>query len=162
MRKFKLIAMGILFAGLLTTMISGISLAIVEQDRRVNGLADVAFLDDCELQALGKILDFTPTRYPGGGPRDCDAPDPIAVQEDVSNAALFVGVIATLAGGLLVWIIKKRPNLLSRRSRDPSTVRFGKSNSHSERLHRLESLKAEGLINEQEYLEQRRRLLEDL
>jgi hypothetical protein len=164
-RKFRLVAFGILFFGLLATTISGISLALVEQDRRINGLADVAFVDDCELEALGNILGFTPTRYPGGGPKDCDAPDPIDVQEDLSNVALGVGVIAVLAGGSLVWVSKKRPDLLLRLKMFRPKTRAKNPNlgmNSRERLQNLESLRAEGLVDEQEYLEQRRRLLEEL
>ena len=59
---FRKLALGLLVRGSLVVVIATVSLAVVAQERKINGLGDVAFLDDCELEALGDLLGFTPSK----------------------------------------------------------------------------------------------------
>lgn len=159
--NFRKLALGLLIGGSLVVVFAGISLAVVEQDRRVNGLADAAFVDDCELEVLGDLLGFTPTRSLSGGAKDCDAPDPLDVQEDVSTAALTLGGISIATGGLIFLISSKRPDLLANAKLKSL---FSKSGNRQEKLdsqlRSLDKLRKDGLLTDTEFEKQKRKLLE--
>jgi hypothetical protein len=160
MRKFKQIAIGLLIGGSLTALLAGISLATVEQERKISGLGDAAFLDDCKLEAVGDLLGFTPTRSVSGGAKNCDDPEPLDVQEDVSTAALTLGGVSIAFGGIILLISYKRPNLLE-------TVRlkniFSKLGNRQSRLdsqlRSLDKLRKDGLLTDSEFQAQKKRLL---
>jgi hypothetical protein len=112
MNWFKKLALGLLFGGSLVAVIAGASLAAVEQEKRVTGLAKAASLDYCKVIAYSKLMGVALRNpYP---PKDCNAPDPLDVQRDVSNAALALGGISIASGGLILLIGRKRPDLLAK------------------------------------------------
>lgn len=158
--KVKKIAFGLLLVGAFTLIVAGISIASVERERSISALGDAAFLDDCQLQAVGDLLGFTPSRWVSGGPKDCDRPDPLDVQRDVSVAALACGGVSIASGGILLLIQKKRPELLSF---PHFKQRIPKTKTHRDdlevRLRSLDKLRQDGLLTESEFREQKQRLL---
>lgn len=159
---FRKLALGLLVGGSLVVVIAAVSLAVVAQERKINGLGDVAFVDDCELEALGDLLGFTPTRSVSGGAKDCDAPEPLDVQEDVSTAALTLGGISIASGGLLLFVIHRRPELLSERRLKNVFAGFGnKKDSLEVKIRSLDKLRRDGLLSDKEFEEQKRKALSE-
>ena len=157
--NFKKLATGLLIGGFFIVMFAGASLVAVEQERRATGLADVATVDYCEIISLSKLLgEPLLNPYP---PEDCNAPDPLDVQKDVSTAALTLGGISVAAGGLIFLISYKRPDLL-----DNAKLKslFSKSGSRQEKLdsqlRSLDKLRKDGLLTDSEFEKQKRKLLE--
>jgi hypothetical protein len=160
--KFKTLAFGLLIGGFLTVALAGVSLAAVEQDRRVNGLASVAYLDNCKLESLGNLLGVELRRSPFGATRDCNAADPLDVQENVSAVALTLGGISVVSGGLLLFVTLRRPELLSEGSVKDIISKFGiKKNSLEHRIRALDQLRRDGLISESEFKTQKQKLLDE-
>lgn len=158
--NFRTLALSLLIGGSLVVVFAGISLAVVEQDRRVNGLADAAFIDDCELEVLGDLLGFTPTRSLSGVAKDCDAPDPLDVQEDVSTAALTLGGVSIASGGLILLIRNKRPDLLTNVKLKTVLSKIGSRQSRLDsQLRSLDKLRKDGLLSDSEFQSQKKRLL---
>ena len=141
-------------------IISGVSLAAVDQDRRVNGLASVANLDNCKLESLGNLLGVELRKSSFGATKDCDAPDPLDVQENVSKVALALGGISVASGGILLFVIHRRPELLSE-SKFKSI--FSKSGSEKEsldsKIRALAKLRKDGLISDKEFEAQKQKIL---
>lgn len=158
---FRKLALGLLVGGSLVVVIAAVSLAVVAQERKINGLGDVAFVDDCELEALADLLGFTPTRSVSGGAKDCDAPEPLDVQEDVSTAALTLGGVSIASGGLLLFVIHRRPELLSERKLKNIFARFGERRDDLDvKIRALDKLRKDGLLSDSEFQAQKQKLLE--
>jgi hypothetical protein len=143
--------------------ISGVSLAFVEQDRRVNGLASVAYLDNCKLESLGNLLGVELRKSSIGATKDCDTPDPLDVQENLSAVALALGGISVASGGLLLFVVLRRPELLSQGNLQSMFSKLGiKRDSLEDRLRVLDQLRKDGLLSEAEFKAQKRKLLNKL
>jgi len=157
--NFRKLAIGLLIGGSLVVVFAGVSLSAVEQERRATGLADVATLDYCKIISLSKLLgEQLLNPYPA---EDCSAPDPLDVQEDVSTVALTLGGISIAAGGIILLISNKRPDLLANAKLKRL---FSKSGNRQEKLdsqlRSLDKLRKDGLLTDTEFEKQKRKLLE--
>lgn len=162
MKKSNNIGIGLVISGTIVVFFSAIILSSTQEEKRINAIGDAAFLDTCELKELG----LEPPRgslADAFGPRkDCDAPDPLRVQEGISASALAFGVILILSGGVLMLVGRKNPEL-SRRGRlssPPPKLRLQEGDL-DEKLRALHGLRKDGLLTESEYKVQKRKLLGD-
>jgi hypothetical protein len=160
--NFRKLALGLLIGGFLTLIISGVSLAAVEQDRRVNALASVANLDNCKLESLGNLLGVEFRKSSFGATKDCNAPDPLDVQESVSTVALALAGISVAFGGILVFVINRRPELLSERKLKSILSKFGsEKESLDSKIRALDKLRKDGLLSDKEFEAQKKKILTD-
>lgn len=160
LRKVGIVAVA---SGMLLAGIGGVGLLGVEQERSISSLGDVAFLDNCELETLGKLFDFTPRYSTFGEKVDCDAPDPLDVKAQNFSILLWIGAGIALIGGLLV-LFREKLEEMGRNRKATAALKdlpAGPSNTLTEKLRELESLRAEGLISEQEFKDKRKRILEE-
>lgn len=158
--NFKKLAIGLLIVGFFTVVIAGASLVAVEREKRITGLANVATLDYCKIISLSKLFgEPLLNPYP---PEDCNAPDPLDVQKDVSTAALTLGGISIASGGLLLFVIHRRPELLSERRLKNVFAGFGnKKDSLEVKIRSLDKLRRDGLLSDKEFEEQKRKALSE-
>ena len=160
MENARKIAIGLLVVGAINVILSGISIAAVEQERRVTGLANVASLDYCKVIAYSELTGIELRNpYP---PKDCDAPNPLDVQESVSTTALILGIVSLTLGGVLLFVSHKRPDLLSREKWSFILPRSQKSQKGLDgKLRSLDKLRKDGLLTDSEFQAQKKKLLED-
>jgi hypothetical protein len=80
----------------------------------------------------------------------------------VSNAALTIGGVSIASGGILLFVIHRRPELLLECKLKNLFARFGKKRDDLEvKIRALDKLRKDALLSDSELQAQKQKLLED-
>ena len=160
MNNLKRIGSALIVGGFVIAIVAGASLAFLKNERSIVGLGNAAALSSCQIQGLGSRLGVEVQTVQYGPSVNCKAANAFDAQENVSTVTLALGGISVASGGILLFVIHRRPELVSE-SKFKSI--FSKSGSEKEsldsKIRALDKLRKDGLLSDKEFEAQKQKIL---